>query len=1210
MLKQALLIPVFTVFGLLLHAQQFQHESTAGNINGGWTYLDHSQLNKNPAAIIHAVLVSGPSKGKNIGVWYDAGQAKWAIFHQDRTPMAAGNIFNVYPAASYVHVATAKNIDNYITIIDHPQLNDHADAKFSVTANWNPNGQGGIYDDHAFSISYKGARWMIAHNDRTPMPQGAAFNILIESSPGAANQQPAVNPNPPVTTIILNPSVVADARLIKADTAFNNWGFENGLNGWQPEGDAFANQPTYGDNVMSVRVRTEMLLGNGGIGGDYWKQIPYPIGFKGNYWIGTYENHPAGNERRENGILTDATLGQTQGDGPMGSLTSPEFKLYHRYITFLVSGGRSEKVRVELQMLKTEFDAMDKVVMNLLKAVYHNTNQPLRGEYRVDPDGRFVTIKTGNGFDREEMRRMIWEMLPEYFRGKTFRIKIVDQQNDGWGHINVDDFRFTDTHPTIIAGLYDADAPVWGFADTHTHPASDLGFGGSLIWGKADGAISEALHFCRHGMLESMAEGGLTHNNKGWPVFSYWPSFTDRTHQTMYIDWIKRAYDGGLRIMVALAINNTTMAFSLKRGSYPDKLATKRQLDELKRIFANIPWAAIATSSREARSIIKQNKLAVVLGIEVDNLEDFTTAEYLYRRNHGGSVSASAAYSLPLRPVDATAEGVGVGSQETARNNMRQMLQELKQSKVVQITPIHFADNMVGGAAVYNRMFNEVSYQSTGEGYFVTDGSRNGFKYALNMDKEDDFPRLLATGGNHLYNVRETMEANPGGHMNVKGIHDNGRVFVKEMARAGMIWDIDHSSFRATNDIITEARRYNYPLLSSHTDFVDLGFTGAGNFRDDKEADYRTFGTSSIHHLTHESMKTRQAVADINTLGGMFNPIMTLTNLKGGSTLIPNDCPGSSRTWAQKYLYAVQNVPGKGVGLATDRGMLESVGPRFGNKAASGISHEEFGNAPYTKNLRIQTVMDVRLRKWQQINGVHYATPMRSIYNDMFRGAAHLYEKDEDMVHYMIACLLYKAGARSLNDITSLGKRDAENSTDGYLVNMNINPNDFAGDIGLEPGKFLDKWYSAKMMHVLKGMFARNQDELMGPGIGTMDSPWEEAAGFAVAHNLTPAQITRFSGNYNDLQSMQRIYLDLIVAWDMATKMEGTNDPLRRCTTGYRDWDFNLDGVAHEGMLPDFMQDLNNIGISGLRLQPLFMSAEEYIRVWEKAEAAKNNIRD
>ena len=60
------------------------------------------------------------------------------------------------------------------------------------------------------------------------------------------------------------------------------------------------------------------------------------------------------------------------------------------------------------------------------------------------------------------------------------------------------------------------------------------------------------------------------------------------------------------------------------------------------------------------------------------------------------------------------------------------------------------------------------------------------------------------------------------------------------------------------------------------------------------------------------------------------------------------------------------------------------------------------------------------------------------------------------------------------------------------------------------------------------------------------------------------------------------------------------NEPLRRYTTGNRDWDFNTDGMAHYGLMPDFLQDLRNVGLSPSSLTPLFRSAEDYIQMWEK----------
>jgi hypothetical protein len=72
--------------------------------------------------------------------------------------------------------------------------------------------------------------------------------------------------------------------------------------------------------------------------------------------------------------------------------------------------------------------------------------------------------------------------------------------------------------------------------------------------------------------------------------------------------------------------------------------------------------------------------------------------------------------------------------------------------------------------------------------------------------------------------------------------------------------------------------------------------------------------------------------------------------------------------------------------------------------------------------------------------------------------------------------------------------------------------------------------------------------------------------------------------------------------WKRWHAMEGQNTLLSRSYAGQRDFDINIDGVAHYGLLPDFLQDLKNIGLTNDDLAPLFRSAEDYIQVWEKCE--------
>jgi hypothetical protein len=54
-------------------------------------------------------------------------------------------------------------------------------------------------------------------------------------------------------------------------------------------------------------------------------------------------------------------------------------------------------------------------------------------------------------------------------------------------------------------------------------------------------------------------------------------------------------------------------------------------------------------------------------------------------------------------------------------------------------------------------------------------------------------------------------------------------------------------------------------------------------------------------------------------------------------------------------------------------------------------------------------------------------------------------------------------------------------------------------------------------------------------------------------------------------------------------------------TSGDRTFDYNSDGLANIGLLPDFVQDLKQAGLSDADLDPLFDSAEAYVQMWERA---------
>jgi len=154
------------------------------------------------------------------------------------------------------------------------------------------------------------------------------------------------------------------------------WDFETGdLRGWTSTGEAFAFQPTYRDNP-TARRRGQ------------------PSQHQGGYWIGGYEKRPAPHD----------PPGQTQGDGPQGTLLSKPFIISKPFVSFLIGGGCDiTKVRVELIV------------------------------------GGSV-LHSATGTCNESMSRQRWDV--SQLIGRSAMIRLVDHSGGGWGHINFDDVRF------------------------------------------------------------------------------------------------------------------------------------------------------------------------------------------------------------------------------------------------------------------------------------------------------------------------------------------------------------------------------------------------------------------------------------------------------------------------------------------------------------------------------------------------------------------------------------------------------------------------------------------------------------------------------------------------------------------------------------------------------------------------------------------------
>jgi Membrane dipeptidase (Peptidase family M19) len=264
--------------------------------------------------------------------------------------------------------------------------------------------------------------------------------------------------------------------------------------------------------------------------------------------------------------------------------------------------------------------------------------------------------------------------------------------------------------------------PLKGYVDLHTHPLANVGFGGKLLYGGVDiGALLPADPNCNQNVRAKSMEQALGHDasthglwlpftnpcgdsiragvifavealndaapigpdSTGFPKFPDWPVWNDITHQKMWVDWIERAYQSGLRVMVALAVNNKTLADATAGPcDYPtdDRTSTDLQLAEIKGFVARHPeFMEIPFNSDDLQRIVRNNKLAVVLGTEIDFFGNLN--------------------KIPQPPTN---------------EQIRAEIDRLYSEGVRYMFPIHVLDNPLGGTAAYVDLFNYSTFREMG----------------------------------------------------------------------------------------------------------------------------------------------------------------------------------------------------------------------------------------------------------------------------------------------------------------------------------------------------------------------------------------------------------------------------------------------------------------------------------------------------------------
>ncbi len=383
------------------------------------------------------------------------------------------------------------------------------------------------------------------------------------------------------------------------------------------------------------------------------------------------------------------------------------------------------------------------------------------------------------------------------------------------------------TPPAVLPKNPRPPPPLAGWVDLHTHPMSNLAFGGLIFHGGPDvGAVLPRDAACKktiatsrdhalgpvgtcgdviNGAVSALAGAGFPGARvAGSPDFLTWPSWDDKWNQKMWFEWIARARDGGLRVMVALAHNNSTLA-KARGGPLPknDKDSGDLQIDEIKRFVANHPTLMeLAKSAADIPRIAKSDRIAVVLGVELDRIGDF-----------------------PTTPGATTLTQIGDEIDRLYRKDVRY------------IFPVHLTDNAFGGSAVYSPMFNAANFDQAGSLYKIECapcGDEIGFKMPISGQTLNlGFVQIPVPLPPPICNGPQAASCPQTGHRNQVGMNPFGEFAVRKMMQLGMLVDIDHMSQQTAERALwiaeTLVSHGGYPLLSGHSAVREQNVPGASS---------------------------------------------------------------------------------------------------------------------------------------------------------------------------------------------------------------------------------------------------------------------------------------------------------------------------------------------------------------------------------------------
>ncbi len=1033
-----------------------------------------------------------------------------------------------------------------------------------------------------------------------------------------------------------------------------HWGFEGGnRHGWtlQPtpgaptdERHAFANQPTYGDNVSAERpnISTEAMVIQAALthlGGDFWK-VPYPVGHLGDYWLATFEDRPGPQE----------PWGRNQGTEPQGRFHSPSFPVQRRYIHFLIGGGCDVdttgialQVRSEGSDWRVAYGPDGRTPLRATGLSLHHedeTNPALDPRFVSPPaskdwSGHFDTdrllpenlspevpvpgtgsggmgvtrpegIKGGTPFiphepiDPTPLRKLKRVPCQLQMERHTFFVehlwgqeaRLVAYDDDPLGHIEIDDILLTDLSRT---DLNDPPPRIWGWADTHAHPATHLGFqslgvnseavlgidagiagrvgDGKVFHGEpgmayrdvSDATIERDLRSCdgtSHGsptemahalvpMLEGLRLGRSTHGRHGHSGssatnFGSWPRWHTAAHQQMHVKWMHRAYESGQRLMVASVTNNELLGWAMGRSHeahtpyLSDYGAVRRFLNFMWDFSAaNNEWMEIALTPGHARRIIRSGRMAVILALEVDNMGDHCPGS-LEEDEQCTGPSGSETVSCDEGRAETECNHCGVAPvhrKRTGRQDCRTVgdwtgrIQRLYERGVRLITPIHLTDNSLGGCAAYLELAN-VSNRFQNQRYWSLESV---------VPQTSDPATMIST--------RFTSNQLMAGFCYDLACLDNGLGSTAPIKRYGGSFfgplpDLLSQLFENLGALLVTGRTLRTPTLQTSVQ------TGP----------YAAPEEPRIGHINARGLNG--IVRPLSLLGG--------TDLAEGPQVLEMM---TRRGIVLDIAHASQKARDQILGLGThSRGSV--ISPTC-----------DWSTEPHRCR-----------REAYPVIASH--TPIRSLAGEGDENT--LYPAQVDRIREIGGMIGAGTGGLGRTATFAGTHLDDAHFQLGTRTPLPLYVNGVANTCSGSSRSFAQSY-----LHAVARM--RGTGVAIGTDFNGLDgepSPRFDRHGCHAGFEWQTGPAL----NYAHYEGRPRSFIQLNDAAPTAPELLPTfspeladHPPLEADATGGRRFDLNRDGLAHYGMMPDFLQDLRAVGVTPEQLGVMFRSAEDYIRLWERS---------